>query len=799
MESQQKYQQDRQDLLYQIALAIVSYRYQISQGRHFHLEQPQRSLLVHQPSLAEIYQHAQVAEFDLCRMGNMTCPKTGLPMKKGMQVITTFEPMFRMLHGKQCRHDHEHQPIEGTIMLKHGLVLRSQYTENYPRKFARSLAKIMHKAGYTWPFNWHAGLMVEATQPTECEPVLAAKKIPKVPGRPMNKPEYPKSELVEPVPMSEGEVKRRRLLRKQSSEPTKEELQQLMQDIHQRVPRVGRIILQEHSILRSLQQLFPDKRVISVVACRGTDRTMAPPTNIIPSQAPFRRSLMLLRPSGNIMYEKNWEKWDELSKRQLVRPAHPCRINVTVFACNPPETQGGSESSQGPMQASVPEMPARPSEPNHPASVVPVPTMSDSVPADDAPRDDPDQTSQHDPKITPSKSPARSLTHGVRFTSLPRWEQSMLLKMHRNLGHPTPERLSQALQSAGYRAEVVQAAHDINCPTCTKCSQPKAPRPAHLKPMMDFNHKIYLDGVNWTNGQGRTMTFYHVIDGGSNYHVAFIAPAHTTQDVIKLINQHWISWAGAPHELQVDAGTELNSAEFDSFLQCFSINGTSISPEAHWQNGKIERHGKFLQRMLDKIDQEIPITDYQQLQMALNQSTHAKNAMMVHHGYTPELIVFGRQSRLPGSILSDNSIPSHASATQESEFPTQQEFKQMLQVREAARRAFHSTDNCEILRRALLRKSCPHRGQYSPNQWVMIWREPRDDKHGWLGPHRVIIQDGNHTVWSTRSGKLYRSAPEHVRLAHPDEVQSEDEPLSPEEITEKQQQIQRMSDLPATK
>ena len=238
MESQQKYQQDRQDLLYQIALAIVLYRFQISQGRHFHLEQLQRSLLVHQPSLAEIYQHTQVAEFDLCRMGNMTCPKAGLPMKKGMQVITTFEPMYRMLHGKQCRHDHEHQPIEGTIMLKHGPMLRSQYTENYPRVFARSLAKIMHKAGYTWPFNWHAGLMVESTRPTECESVLVAKKIPKVPGRPMNKPEYPKSELVEPVPMSEGEVKRRRLHGKQSSEPTMEELQQLMQDIHKRVPRV---------------------------------------------------------------------------------------------------------------------------------------------------------------------------------------------------------------------------------------------------------------------------------------------------------------------------------------------------------------------------------------------------------------------------------------------------------------------------------------------------------------------------------------------------------------------------------
>jgi hypothetical protein len=83
----------------------------------------------------------------------------------------------------------------------------------------------------------------------------------------------------------------------------------------------------------------------------------------------------------------------------------------------------------------------------------------------------------------------------IYYANHARWEQSMLLKMHRNLGHPAPERLSQALQSAGYRAEVVQAAHDIKCPTCMKCSPPKAPRPAHLKPMMDFNHKIYLDGV----------------------------------------------------------------------------------------------------------------------------------------------------------------------------------------------------------------------------------------------------------------------------------------------------------------
>ena len=714
-------------------------------------------------------------------------------MKKGMQVITTYEHMFQILHGKRCHHDHEHQPIEGTVNTKYGPILRSKYTENYTRKFARTLAKVITKAGHAWPFQWHTGLMVEASQPTESVPVLVARKIPSAPGGPLKRPTYPRSELVEPKPMSEGEVKRRRLHGKQSAEPTLEEIQQLMQDIHKRVPRVGRIILQEPSILRSLQQLFPEKRVISVVARRGTDRTMAPPTNIIPSQAPYRRALMLLRPEGNIKYERHWEKWDELSKRQLVRPAHACRINITVFAQDPPESQGGSEGSQRAVQFAEPVVSARPSEHNPTASAGPMPTVPETVPGESAMHDAPATSEEQVPSVSIDvSSQTPKARHGIRFMSLPRWEQNMLLKMHRNLGHPTPERMSQALQSAGYRPEMVQAVHDINCPTCVKCSPPKAPRPAHLKPMLDFNHKVYLDGINWTNNQGRTMTFYHVIDGGSNYHVAFVAPAHTTQDVIRLLNQHWISWAGAPHELQVDAGTELNSAEFDEFLQCFSINGISISPESHWQNGKIERHGKFLQRMLDKIDQEIPIEDYPQLQMALNQSTHAKNSMMIHQGYTPELIVFGRHSRLPGSIMSDSSIPSHVSAIQENDSATQQEFKRMLQVREIARKAYHSADNCETLRRALLRKPCPHRGQYVPNQWIMIWREPRDSKVGWLGPHRVVIQDSNHTVWSTRSGKLYRSAPEHVRLAHPEEVDETETPMPPEEITEMQRQIDRM-------
>ena len=82
-------------------------------------------------------------------------------------------------------------------------------------------------------------------------------------------------------------------------------------------------------------------------------------------------------------------------------------------------------------------------------------------------------------------------------------------------------------------------------------------------------------------------------------------------------------------------------------MQTMSIRPTTICPEAHWQNGKIERHGRFLQEMLVKMDLENSINDYQTLAMATG----------------PETVL--------GAF----------------------KFKQMPEFRESARRAFHSVDS----------------------------------------------------------------------------------------------------------
>ena len=76
---------------------------------------------------------------------------------------------------------------------------------------------------------------------------------------------------------------------------------------------------------------FPEKQIVKVVICQGSERTLAPPTNMHQQEAPFRKPL-LLRRDGSLQYEKNWERWTHSAQRQLACPAHASRLNITVFA-----------------------------------------------------------------------------------------------------------------------------------------------------------------------------------------------------------------------------------------------------------------------------------------------------------------------------------------------------------------------------------------------------------------------------------------------------------------------------------
>jgi Tfp pilus assembly protein PilN len=156
-------------------------------------------------------------------------------------------------------------------------MLRSQYTEVYPRKFARLVAKTWNHAQHTWPFRWQYGMLL--AEKAQEVPVLAGKASPVIKFRAFrSRTNFVKSQLLTPVDNREGSAKRRRLDGKQSSPVDLEVCQNLFHDLQNFLPRVGRREIQDSSMLQKLQQVIPDKTIVTAIACRGTDRTLFDPS-----------------------------------------------------------------------------------------------------------------------------------------------------------------------------------------------------------------------------------------------------------------------------------------------------------------------------------------------------------------------------------------------------------------------------------------------------------------------------------------------------------------------------------------
>lgn len=387
-------------------------------------------------------------------------------------------------------------------------------------------------------------------------------------------------------------------------------------------------------------------------------------------------------------------------------------------------------------------------------------------------------------KITkdPIDLDAHHLKHGPRFLSLTPEEKQSLVRIHRNMGHPSAERLMHLLRQQGFRSECVDAVQDMRCSTCEMTSKPKSSRPAVIKEPMDFNDKIAIDCLKWTNKAGLGFHIMHIIDFGTSFHVACVAPNRTSENAIQNITTSWLQWAGAPNEMIVDSGTEFNSEDFTQFLQRYNIKGTTIVIEGHWQNGRPERHGAILESMLTKFDLESPIMSYSDLHQALWFIMQAKNACSLRRGFAPEALVFGKHTRLPGSISSDSSLPAHCLA--DSETAQGLALRKQLELRETARRAFWHADNQASLRRAILRRSRPARKSFATGEWVMVWKSlPKPGM--WLGPMRVVTHENESTIWLTMSGKMYRAAPENARDVSAVETQQIPKHETPFPVTQK--------------
>ena len=131
-------------------------------------------------------------------------------------------------------------------------------------------------------------------------------------------------------------------------------------------------------------------------------------------------------------------------------------------------------------------------------------------------------------------------------------------RIQSNLGHPTPEKLSQHLRESKAHQHLVAGAAEYVCPSCAERHPPSKTTPGQLKEPREFNERILIDGFDWTSKGGIQIYVLHVLDDAARFHlgqrILRDAPAS-----IKAIKNMWLQWAGPPQEVLHDQGGEFIS------------------------------------------------------------------------------------------------------------------------------------------------------------------------------------------------------------------------------------------------
>ena len=345
----------------------------------------------------------------------------------------------------------------------------------------------------------------------------------------------------------------------------------------------------------------------------------------------------------------------------------------------------------------------------------------------------------------------------------------VLMKLHKNLGHPPNHDLVRVLKNSQASDQAIRLAKELTCPICESQRKPSVPLPAQPRKISEVNQQVGLDIKHlrgWLPNQ--KIKALNLVDYASGFQKMIPFFVTETSAVIRqLFQEHWVTWLGPPKDLILDsAKTNLG----EGMAGPTELQGTNVRPiaaGAHWQLGKVESHGGWFARVLDKLVEEFHPQNREDWLQCVHHA-HIKNQMLQNHGFSPHQFVFGKNPHVPEDLLSEplNVISATASLTE-------QGLARAQAMRTAARQALIQLQDDRSIRVALnARPRVNH--DYQPGDLVAYWRDQKWVKGTlqlggrWWGTAVVLGKVGRNFVLMHRR-QVIRCAPEQIRPATSEE------------------------------
>ena len=334
-------------------------------------------------------------------------------------------------------------------------------------------------------------------------------------------------------------------------------------------------------------------------------------------------------------------------------------------------------------------------------------------------------------------------------------------RLHRNLGHPTPQALVDLLTARGASDAVLAVAKQYVCLSCSKYCKPNQVAPSSVHIVSEFNAEVQSDAFYIKIGSTK-LAVLSIVDVGTRYMAAHLLKKEDSEEYILALEKAWVKHFGVPDVLVTDEGRPWLSSQFECWTSAQGITHKVAPGEAHERLALVERRHAILRRAVEVYLDDLGSSTSADVKEALRYVVPQVNAQPVVAGFSPTQWLLGKQPAVPGELLGDAVAAPHLGGNVD--------FEEMLKRRTRAKIALTSAEADQKLRRALLRKYQGMNQDYKLGEVVWFWRDARQAdlvKIRWLGPARVVMKEEEngrvHTYWLAYKTQLIRCAPHHVR------------------------------------
>ena len=96
---------------------------------------------------------------------------------------------------------------------------------------------------------------------------------------------------------------------------------------------------------------------------------------------------------------------------------------------------------------------------------------------------------------------------------------AQLMRVHRNLGHPSNKLYSQILKEAKAPESVIKAAENLQCPICDRFKRAKPARPGNPQRARELGECVAIDFSYHTRPDGLRFIVANFICEASRWHI----------------------------------------------------------------------------------------------------------------------------------------------------------------------------------------------------------------------------------------------------------------------------------------